>query len=277
MPSSATGPLRGAQGCHHAGMHCHREGTGEPLVLIHGVGHHGQAWRPVIDRLSGAYDVRACDSPGFGRSQPLPDGTEPTVAAYTDAFQQFFRDQGLQHPHVAGNSLGGAVALELAKRGAVASATAVSPAGFWTPGERRYALISLLAVARVPRAVRPYAIRAARTVPGRAALFAQLVGNPAALPPEEAAETLGDLWASSAFVPALHALQRYAFTGGAELGPDVSVGWGDKDRLLLYGRQAPRARAALPKARHVTLNGGHVPFFDDPDGVADLIRSTTGV
>ena len=50
----------------------HREGQGSPLVLLHGVGHHWQAWRPVIELLNGEFDVIACDSPGFGASPPLP-------------------------------------------------------------------------------------------------------------------------------------------------------------------------------------------------------------
>ena len=41
-------------------------------MLLHGVGHHWQAWEPVIERLVGEFDVIACDSPGFGRSAPLP-------------------------------------------------------------------------------------------------------------------------------------------------------------------------------------------------------------
>jgi pimeloyl-ACP methyl ester carboxylesterase len=58
----------------------------------------------------------------------------------------------------------------------------------------------------------------------------------------------------------------------------VTVAWGSRDRLLLYGRQAPRARRALPGARHVTLAGlGHVPSFDDPELVAEVIATGTGV
>ena len=54
----------------------HREGSGSPLVLIHGVGHHWQAWQPVIELLSAEFDVIACDMPGFGQSDPLPEGLE---------------------------------------------------------------------------------------------------------------------------------------------------------------------------------------------------------
>ena len=49
----------------------------------------------------------------------------------------------------------------------------------------------------------------------------------------------------------------------------TTIAWGERDRLLLYGRQAPRARRWLPEARHVTLDGlGHVPTYDDPEQVA---------
>src|SRR5450759_1003092 len=106
----------------------HREGTGPPLVLLHGIGHHWQAWRPVIALLSNDFEILACDSPGFGRSEPLATGVEPTIPAYVDAFERFFSELGLERPHVAGNSMGGAIALALARRRAVRSATAIAPA-----------------------------------------------------------------------------------------------------------------------------------------------------
>jgi pimeloyl-ACP methyl ester carboxylesterase len=94
----------------------HRAGAGPTVVLIHGIAHHWQAWRPVIPHLVSSFDVIACDSPGFGRSAPLPVGIEPTVGAYVDAFAAFFSELGVERPHVAGNSMGGAIALELARR-----------------------------------------------------------------------------------------------------------------------------------------------------------------
>lgn len=252
-----------------------RSGAGAPLVLIHGVGHHGQAWQPVIDRLTDSYDVLACDSPGFGRSAPLPAGVAPTVWAYVDAFEKFFGEHGLDRPHVAGNSMGGAIALELARRSAVASATVLSPAGFWTSGERRFAQLSLAPLVRMPKGLQPSVVKLGRTVPGRAVLLAQLVKRPSAMPFDEVAATLRDAFAAPAFAGALAAFDHYEFTAGHELdGANVTVAWGDKDRLLPYGRQAPRARAALPNARHVTLDAGHVPYFDCPDAVAEVIRTT---
>ncbi len=51
-----------------------RVGRGEPLVLLHGIGHHRQAWDPVVDILATEREVIAVDLPGFGASPGLPDG-----------------------------------------------------------------------------------------------------------------------------------------------------------------------------------------------------------
>ena len=52
----------------------------------------------------------------------------------------------------------------------------------------------------------------------------------------------------------------------------TTVAWGDRDRLLIFSRQAPRARRILPGARHVVLGGcGHVPTWDDPEQIARVL------
>jgi pimeloyl-ACP methyl ester carboxylesterase len=257
-------------------INVHREGSGPPLVLLHGVGHHWQAWRPVIERLADAFDVIACDLPGFGRSDPLPPGVEPTVPAYVDAVERWFGEAGLQRPHVAGNSMGGAIALELAARNAVASATALSPAGFWTPAERRWGqMTSLGLVAHLPRALAPAVVRLAGTRLGRLALLAQLFDHPSRIPSDEAAATLRDALGAPAFRAALAAFGSYAYDSvDMPAAVPVTVAWGNHDWLLPCRLQAPRARRMLPDARHVTLGAGHVPYFDDPDAVAAVIRAT---
>jgi pimeloyl-ACP methyl ester carboxylesterase len=254
----------------------HREGSGPPLVLLHGIGHHWQAWRPVIELLAGAFDVIACDLPGFGRSDPLPPGVDPTIPAYVDALSRWLGELGLQRPHVAGNSMGGALALELAARDEVASATALSPAGFWTPAERRWCqMTSLGLVAYLPRPLAPAVVRLAGTRLGRLALLFQLFGHPARIPAHEAEATLRDALHAPAFREALWAFSSYAYDA-VELPATVAVtvAWGKRDWLLPRRLQAPRARRMLPDARHLTLGAGHAPFFDDPAAVAAVIRST---
>lgn len=253
----------------------HREGEGEPLLLLHGIGHHWQGWSPVIERLSTDFDVIACDSPGFGSSAPLPAGIEPTIPAYVDAFEWFLAELGLERPHVAGNSMGGAIALELARRRAIRSACAFSPAGFWTTRERRFAQISLRALADMPAAAQPSVEALARTRAGRVALFSQTFGYPARLPAEEAVATLRDAWASPSFKATLAAFEQYNFEHPEQLrSTPVTIAWGMRDRLLPYRLQAPRAREMMPWATHLTIGTGHVPFYDDPAAVAETIRTS---
>ena len=252
----------------------HREGDGSPLVLIHGIGLRWQIWQPVIAALAREHEVIACDSPGFGQSPALDAGVAPTIPAYADAFERFFADSGLERPHVAGNSMGGAIALELARRDAVASVTAISPAGFWTAPERRFCQVSLAPLARTPRAARPLLEALMRTSAGRVALLSQTFGRPARFPAAEAVATLRGAWAAPAFDDALAAFDDFVFAAPEQLaGVPLTIAWGNRDRLLPYRLQAPRARALLPHAKHVTLGAGHVPFYDDPPAVAETIRA----
>ncbi|MEU8004511.1 alpha/beta hydrolase [Catellatospora sp. NPDC049111] len=251
-----------------------RRGAGEPLVLIHGIGHHWRAWEPVLDRLAEQHDVIAIDLPGFGRS-PVPSGGMPTDMPQTvAAVALWLGEQGLHRPHVAGNSLGGAIALELAAAGVVASATAISPAGFWTRRHLRYAL-TVLTVMRwgtlLPQPVVRANMRPSRT---RALAFAMLMRHPGRLDAERAVADALALRGAAGFRPVARAAARgYEFRGAPSV--PVTVAWGDRDRILLP-RQAGTARERLPQARHVTLPGcGHVPMSDDPALLAEVIIATT--
>ncbi|MBJ7472647.1 MAG: alpha/beta fold hydrolase [Solirubrobacteraceae bacterium] len=256
-------------------MNHHREGSGPPLVLIHGIGHHWQGWQAVIPALAKDFDVIACDSPGFGASAPLRHAGPPTIPVYVDAFERFFADQGLDRPHVAGNSMGGAIALELARRGVVRSATAFSPAGFWNTAELKWCQASLGLIQAIPEPLRPV-MRALTANPhARGPLFATLYRWPAKLAAEDAVATLQAAWDAPAFRAGLSAFDQYRFAPQREPMPvPTTVAWGDHDRLLPFRLQAPRARKALPDAVHVTLGAGHLPMTDDPPAVTATIRAT---
>ncbi len=103
-------------------------GTGTPLVLLHGLGSSRRAWDPVIPALARHFDVLAVDLPGFGGSAPMPPEAEPLPAALAAAVAGLLDDLGIAAPHIAGNSLGGWVALELASIRPAASLTLLSPA-----------------------------------------------------------------------------------------------------------------------------------------------------
>ncbi|MGW8063033.1 alpha/beta fold hydrolase [Streptomyces ziwulingensis] len=248
-----------------------RAGAGEPLLLLHGVGHHRQAWDPVVDILATERDVIAVDLPGFGRSSALPRGLPhdlPTTAAVLGAF---CTELGLDRPHVAGNSLGGLLALELGRENLVRSVTALSPAGFWTQTERRYAFGLLTGMRRTARSLPlPLVERLSRTAAGRTALTSTIYARPGRRAPEAVvAETLA-LAHAEGFAETLRAGRTVLFADDLP-GVPVTVAWGTRDRVLLP-RQGVRAKRIIPRARLVRLPGcGHVPMNDDPALVARVL------
>ncbi|MGW6395540.1 alpha/beta fold hydrolase [Streptomyces sp. NPDC055103] len=248
-----------------------RRGAGEPLLLLHGIGHHWQAWEPVLDILATEREVIAVDLPGFGASDGLPEGCSydlPTVVAVLGAFCEAV---GVTRPHVAGNSLGGLLALELGREKLVRSVTALSPAGFWSEGERRYAFGTLRAMRGAALSLPvPVIERLSRTPFGRAVLTSTIYARPGRRSPEAVlAETLA-LRGASGFHQTLAAGGAVRFRDDVP-GVPVTVAWGTGDRLLLR-RQGVRAKHTLPGARLVRLPGcGHVPMNDDPALVSRVI------
>lgn len=251
-----------------------RAGKGEPLLLLHGIGHHLQAWDPVFGLLATEYDVIAIDLPGFGASPALPDGLAYNASTVVSALGVLCETLEIERPHVAGNSLGGLLALELGREKLVRSVTALSPAGFWSPAERRYAFTTLLAMRHGARLLPLPAIeRLASTAAGRAALTSTIYARPGRRSPEAVvAETLA-LRGATGFEETLAAGRDVLFADDVP-GLPVTVAWGTRDRILLR-RQGIRAKHAVPEARLVRLPGcGHVPMNDDPALVTRVITDT---
>lgn len=248
-----------------------RVGAGEPLLLLHGIGHHRQAWDPVIDILATERDVIAVDLPGFGASPALPDSFLHDLPTMTAVFGALCEALELDRPHVAGNSLGGLLALELGREKRVRSVTALSPAGFWSQAERRYAFGVLLAMRRAARSMPvPLVERLSRSAAGRTVLTSTIYARPGRRSPEAVvAETLA-LANAQRFGETLRTGRDIRFTDDVP-GIPVTVAWGTRD-LLLVRRQGIRAKQIIPKARLIRLPGcGHVPMNDDPALVARVL------
>jgi pimeloyl-ACP methyl ester carboxylesterase len=97
-----------------ATIHYIREGTGTPLILVQGAGVIGEGWRPQIDALRGRHAIVALDNRGIGgstwRAAALTiEDMAGDVLAIADV-------EGFDRFHLAGHSIGGLVAQEIALR-----------------------------------------------------------------------------------------------------------------------------------------------------------------
>ena len=92
---------------------CDEAGGGEktPVVFLHGVGSDKSVWRPQLDHFGEERRAIAFDYPGYGDSDPAPDGT--TRDDYAAAILSAMTELGVNRAHVCGLSLGGVVAIAM--------------------------------------------------------------------------------------------------------------------------------------------------------------------
>ncbi len=215
------------------------------------------------------------DLPGHGESPPLEQDL-PILDALLGPVRALLGDLGVEHPHVAGNSLGGRLALESAVAGWAASATGLSPAGFWrNERESRMARATFKAMEAAGGRLRRFGPALSRHTAGRALTYGAIVSRPSRMTAEQAA---GDMTAFLAAHDALNVIlaELTPFTGQIPEGIPVTIAWGTKDRLLRPA-QVLVAKARLPQARIRPLPGcGHVPMTDDPALVADVLLQGSG-
>jgi pimeloyl-ACP methyl ester carboxylesterase len=254
----------------------HRGGSGQPLVLVHGLGLSWRSWQPVLDALESRHDVVAIDLPGFGESPPLPDGAAPTPTRLADAVESELDRLSLDAPALVGNSLGGWIALELARRGRATRAVVISPSGLESPPER--ALV--IALNQQMRLRARYGAPLGRwlTAPtlARVMLFGGLRSQPWRLSPDAAVRDLHDFGYSPGFQSTLSStVATHAAMRLGEIQVPVRVAYGTLD-LMLGVFTAPRFAAAIPGAELVPLPAlGHVPMLDNPELVARTILDFT--
>lgn len=241
----------------------------EPLLLIHGLGGTRSVWEPVVGLLEGEREVHAIDMPGFGAAAPLPEGVEPTAANLATALHEQCTAAGVERPHVAGNSLGGWVALEMGRRGWAASVTALSPAGLWSRplgapdgGGARM----LLRGSPWVKAARPFAAIAFRFPQTRRLALQSIAAHPERIPAAAARALVLGWLDGEGYDAANRAMRAHVFDprGYPEEVP-VTIAWAECDRLV----RAPRPERRPAGARFLVLPGvGHTPTWDDPELVA---------
>ena len=246
-----------------------RAGSGEPLVLIHGTGGSRGVWAPVRGILERERDVIAIDLPGHGESPAAPPHMAPTPPGYAHVLAGFLGELGLEDAHLAGNSVGGWTALELAKLGRARSVVALGPAGLWEVNPRSAYWSLRLDRVGAKRFRRPLEA-ALSTRAGRIALLGQSFGRPWRVPADAAIETIRAFGRTRGFREHLELTSRIRFEGGRRIEVPVTVAFGTRERLI---PRKGRLRGELPAhTLWIELQGcGHVPMWDDPELVARTI------
>jgi pimeloyl-ACP methyl ester carboxylesterase len=171
--------------------------------------------------------------------------------------------------------MGGGIALELGRRGAVRSVTAFSPVGFWHRPGQAWCRWSLRAGYELGRRLPE---RAQSLTVTRLTMFIFSFGRPFKVPAEEVLETAASGQAAPGFLDGLTYGLDYRFSEPGELREvPLTIAWGRRDVLLPSWSQPRRARQLLPWARHLSLpRCGHIPFYDDPELCARVLLEGSG-
>ncbi len=251
--------------------------TNRPLVLLHGVGMSASAWSPVVDLLKTERLVIAYDLPGHGKTPPLAKNERHSPKAIAQKIKQSLEAEGITElVDIVGNSLGGFIALELAKLGYARSVVGISPAGLWQK-RAPFWLLLVLGIVKfsVTHPFRFFTIQLAKFGFGRSLIFKIPVSaHGSKIPFDDAKSTIINFANTKNLMQILRGSAK-PFRGGEKITVPCTIAFGDKDWLL--PKRNAQFRERLPK-HHIwsdkLQNCGHVPMWDNPEKVAELILET---
>jgi pimeloyl-ACP methyl ester carboxylesterase len=254
------------------------DGAGPAVVLLHGIGRSLEDWTEQHELLRDRHRVYSVDLPGYGESEPL--GEPYTVAALARFVADFLDAVEITEPaHLVGNSLGGAVAMQLAVHAPdrVASLVLVNSAGF---GREVTIALRLLAIRPLGRLLlrpsRHSARRVERSLFHDPALITEVrVEHTFALAQRpHAARVLLETVRSLGTFRGVHPQWRQELLHAlAGLDIPTLVVWGDRD-LILPATHLDAARARLPHARtHLFPDTGHMPQIERAESFSRLVEN----
>ncbi|MDH6678075.1 pimeloyl-ACP methyl ester carboxylesterase [Rhodococcus sp. LBL1] len=192
-----------------------------------------------------------------------------TLDDLVDSVESAMDDESIPTAHVAGNSLGGLVAMELARRGRARTVVAISPAGGWTPEGGADVAQTVSGGQKMVRKIRPLLPLAMRVPWIRQLAFRDVACHGARLTPGRAVQSLSATADSTLF----EHFDKVAVAGGyAELSTPVLMVWPARDHVIPLHPHGIGWRSLAPGAPWKVLGGvGHVPMLDDPEAVAQTI------
>jgi pimeloyl-ACP methyl ester carboxylesterase len=244
-------------------------------VLLHPLGMSGNAWQDVTPLLSSHHQVYAPTALGH-RGGPPVQRRPVTMSDVVDAAEHYLDEHGLDRPHLAGNSMGGYMAIELARRGRAATVCALSPPGLWSTGDGLQAQVfkGLERDRATGRLIRPLAPLMFKSATVRRFGLRDSACHGDRISPARVLEITDDSLACS--VVADLSASEWQMEPLDPLPCPVTIAWSAKDATLPMAEYEKTARERLPQVAFKILPGvGHVPMIDDPDLVARTILAVT--
>jgi pimeloyl-ACP methyl ester carboxylesterase len=236
-------------------------------------------WAPVLGALERCHDVLAVNLAGHVGGPELPPGTRVSVGSLVDAVERDMEAAGFETAHLVGNSLGGWIALELARRGRARSVVGLAPGGGWEAGTRAEKRLRPLFTRnyKLCKALLPRVDSLMRRPRLRRVLWWQVAAHGERIPSAAAAQLVRDVVACPIYFELLDGILRdgppQTFDG---IACPVLLAWGTCDRIIASPRYSKRMRELLPSSEWVELRGlGHMPMFDNPELVARTITEFT--
>jgi len=256
----------------------YRAGAGEPVVLLHGFTAAWRIWHPILADLVARYEVIAPTLPGH-HGGPIFRADQPiSFERSTDAVEGLLDELGVGTAHFVGNSMGGGIALELAKRGRARSVVALAPAGGWSRGDGEGPRIGNLFAKQLMMLKRTeaWSERLMRRPGTRRLAFREIMRHGELVSPADAASISQAALGCSISQPAIQALRaddaELTIRDLDRISCPVLLATPQFDRVLPGPRHAPRYRREIPGVKAITLAGcGHVPMWDNTELVTKLI------
>ena len=247
---------------------CDRQGTGPPLLLLHGTNSSRSIWKPLLPQLTAKREAITVDLPAHGESEP----TSFTPIEWAKEVATLLDELGLDRIAVVGHSSGGWTALELAKLGRARGVLALAPAGLWSKHSPPitdailYLNWHLGQILGTSIATRPL-----RTKTGRRLLMRQISARPAEIPPDTALAMTSTMLSSKHFPEHFKQTRRLRFLGGRQIPAEtpIHIVWADKDQIAR--KRTSQHTDQLPT--HATVETwtkcGHMLMWDTPQQVVD--------
>jgi pimeloyl-ACP methyl ester carboxylesterase len=251
-------------------------GTGpETILCVHGLGGTKASFLPTVNALAEDYRVVAMDLPGFGESDK-PIGASYDAAWFARSVFATMDALGIEAAHVAGNSMGGRVAIEagLTDRGRIGGLVLLSPALAWLRPRRWAPVLKALRpelglIQPAPRPIVEAMVR--RLVPsGNGGWTAAGVDEFLRSYLTRSGRAAFYAAARNIYLDEPHGDDGF-WTRLKSLETDSLFVWGRHDMLVPIGFMR-HVEQALPRAKHVELNCGHVPQVERPRETHAAIR-----